>query len=192
MLYSQFLLVICFRHVIVVVSPDKAKLFDQKIKELCKGDLNKVAVDIKDLLNLINQLEKCFVACHYKKTPSLNMEDVVYLEKHITSENAVVLEPSDIRRAGIILNGDQKSACWFGSDVKDWKNYSPDILPELIFNIESFDTFIRMINKHPDTVLLKSYLDKKEPINITIEPYNDLKLNLQIYKDFNVIFGEKY
>ena len=178
-------------HVIIVVSPDKAKLFDQKIKELCKGDLNKVAVDIKDLINLINQLEKCFVACHYKKTPSLNMEDVVYLEKHITSENAVVLEPSDIRRAGIILNGDQKSACWFGSDVKDWKNYSPDILPELIFNIESFDTFIRMINKHPDTVLLKSYLDKKEPINITIEPYNDLKLNLQIYKDFNVIFGEK-
>ena len=176
-------------HITIITSQENAEVLDQIISNLQINDPNQYIMDIDDVIDTFTILNRYIIACHYMKKPSLEPEDIKFLADKVNDNSVVVLEPTDIRKAGIVVNGYGK--CWFGSDVKNWSEYSSENLPELSFDIENFASFFDLIKNKQDAVLLHSYLDRKQPVNIEIDPYNDLHLNLNLYKDINVIFGQK-
>src|SRR5699024_4694297 len=77
-----------------------------------------------------------------------------------------------------------------GSDVKDWSQYNQAKLPEIKFKISSFKKFYELA-KDP-IVFTNTYLSETEKHLIPVE-VNQQKLDnpIEIYKDINIIFGEK-
>lgn len=90
----------------------------------------------------------------------------------------------------------ESEGSWFGSDHHDWDKYPNDgdlnkVLPECIFNISNYDSLFSLLKNNYDAVLLKTLLNKKGPEKVSISPFSNLSLNLELYKDINVIFGGK-
>lgn len=176
-------------HITIVTDQENAETLARVMSNLQIEDPNKFVIEIDRVINSFKPLKRYIIACHYLKKPSLELEDIRYLTDNVDDNSVVVMEPTDMRKAGIIANS--KGNCWFGSDVKNWNEYSSENLPELSFDIDNFNAFLDLLKNKQDAVLLHSYLDRKQPISIEIDPYQDLHLKLSLYKDINVIFGQK-
>ena len=62
-------------------------------------------------------------------------------------------------------------------------------LPQLKLPVSDFDKFKLLLKK--DKSIIKTFLDQKNYELVTIQPFLDLKLTLEIYNDVNVIIGGK-
>lgn len=100
----------------------------------------------------------------------------------------VILEPGKMQTMGVINAHNELSL--IGSDVTDWDKYSQYELPELKFRISSFESFFELANN--PSLFINRYLKdtKKYMIPVKVE---DKLLNkpIEIYKDINIVFGEK-
>lgn len=177
-------------HVIVISDNKNVNSFDSWVKSICTGNPNLFDIYIDDLISKIKLLDRCIVSFHYKKSPNLPIEDINYFTNNCDN-CVVVLEPSNSRKAGIIINYENENS-WFGSDNQDWVNYPGDKeLPDCKFNIQSFDSLYNLLNKNQDSILLKTLMNPKGPSTFTVTPFVDLKLNVDLYNDVNVVFGSK-
>lgn len=182
-------------HVIVITDPSKINFFEKLINESCKDDPNFINLTIEDFCQTFGKLKDTIIICHYKKDKALSSEDIKYIKENIDYTNVALLEPSNARKAGIIVMSELEGS-WFGSDHHNWDKYPNDgdinkILPELIFNISNYDSLFNLLKNNYDAVLLKTLLNKKGPEKISISPFSNLSLDLELYKDINVIFGGK-
>lgn len=181
-------------HIIVICDPKDVSSFLKIVNEKCNCDPNSFEISINDFVTTFGSLKNSIIMCHYKKDKALSRKDIDYIEKSVNESNVVLLEPSNARKAGIIINSESSNS-WFGSDHHDWNLYSTDEnlkkLPECLFSINNFDSLINLLKKNTHSVLLKTFLNQKGPENYIIEPFNDLKLNINLFKDVNVIFGGK-
>ena len=178
-----------YGHITIIVDPSDVSVFSDIIAQRCMGDLEHFKMDIDEVIPMLEVLPRFFIACHHMKTPSLSDADIAYLEANAPTYSVVVREPSSSRKAGMIVNA--HSNCWYGSDVKSWKQYDGRDLPELAFEISSFGAFLDLLGKNNDAITLKTCLNKKGPVKVHIELYGDLALDFDLYNDVNVIFGEK-
>lgn len=177
-------------HVIIICDNKKKNEFDTWVKSICTGNLNLFNIYIEDLVAKIKLLDRCIVSFHYKKNPNLPINDINYFTNNCDN-CVVVLEPSNSRKAGIIVNYENENS-WFGSDNQDWINYPGDKeLPDCKFNIQSFDSLYNLLNKNQDSILLKTLMNPKGPTTYTVTPFSDLKLDLELFNDVNVVFGSK-
>lgn len=182
-------------HVIVITDPVKINIFEKLINENCKGDPNSIYLAIEDFCSTFGHLKDSIIICHYKKDKALSNDDIKYIKENIDDTNVALLEPSNARKAGIIVMSESEGS-WFGSDHHDWDKYPNDgdlnkVLPECIFNISNYDSLFNLLKNNYDAVLLKTLLNKKGPEKVSISPFSNLSLNLELYKDINVIFGGK-
>lgn len=178
-----------FGHITIIVDPENVVEFAEIISHKCKGDLENFAVDIDEVIPMLEVIPRYFIACHHMKAPALSEADIRHLEIGANEFSVVVREPSSSRKAGMIVNAN--SNCWYGSDIKSWEHYDGRDLPELTFEISSFGAFLDLLGKNNTAVTLKTCLNKKGPTKVHIELYGDLALDLDLYNDVNVIFGEK-
>lgn len=177
-------------HVILVTDPSRACLLNENSSVFCGNDPDKTHVDINQLITFAKAIKPCVISCHYRKEPALSHEDIKYLKTQVDDDSVVVLEPAKARKAGIIINADKEN-CWFGSDVTDWNDYPGKDLPDCKFNLTSFQSFVDLLKKNQDAVLLQTFLNTKGPEFISVSPFSDLNLTLPLYKDTNIVFGGK-
>ncbi len=100
----------------------------------------------------------------------------------------VILEPGKMQTMGIINAHDELSL--IGSDVKDWSKYNKYELPEIKFRISSFKKFYELANN--PSVFVDNYLKETKSYKIPVQVNGStLTDSIEIFKDINIIFGEK-
>lgn len=178
-------------HVIVISDNNKVNDFNSFVKEICNVSPDDFHITIDDLVNKLKSLERCIVSFHYKKDPNLSIEDIHFFENNAVN-CTVVLEPSNSRKAGIIINFENENS-WFGSDNHAWNEYpgKNKELPDCLFNINSFDSLFHLLSKNQNAVLLKTMMNPKGPKEYPIQPFDDLNFDFPIYNDTNIVFGSK-
>lgn len=175
-------------HVIVISDPDKIEDFEKIIMSLNIADPESFTLNIDSFVSTFGQLRGCLYLIHYRKKPQLSRDDIEFIKNNIN--DFVALEPSNTRKAGIILLNDGEN-CWIGSDVKDWNNYPGDKLPTCRFQIGSFKNLLLLLKKDRGSVLANGFLDYKKNDLISLNVFDDLDFEFQSFNDIHVIFGGK-
>ncbi len=178
-------------HVLVIADNKRVDSFQNFVDELCGGtDPNDFEIKIDDFVSKLDQcLEKFLVIFHYKKSPELTMEDISFFKTNC-SNGVVILEPSNSRKASIIINCNNERT-WFGSDNHDWANYPGKELPDCLFEIKCFEQLFALLAKEQNAVLLNTLMSPKKAKQYMIDPFGDGAFTLQLYNDVNVFFGSK-
>lgn len=183
-----------YGHVIVIADPSYISDFIQLVNTKCVIDPDKFSISVEDFCNTFGKLKNAIIMCHYKKSKEITYKDFLFIKDNIDKSNAVLLEPSNSRKAGIIIKEDRE-ASWFGSDNHSWDTYpisnSTKKLPECIFNIRDYNALLSLLKNNQDAVLLKTFLNQRGPEILHISPFKDLSLNLELYRSTNVVFGAK-
>lgn len=182
-------------HIIVIVDPKDANNFSNLIASICTISPDDFSISIEDFCTRFSSLKNSIIACHYKKSREITKEDFEYLKQHIDCTNVAILEPSNARKAGIIIRA-EKEGSWFGSDNHDWDYYPNDKnkekpLPECAFNIVHYNALLSLLKNNQDAILLKTFLNQKGPERINIDLFGDLKFGADLYKNVNIVFGGK-
>lgn len=177
-------------HLLVIVSPKKAKDFSTSVVELTKKsnpDIFTATVD--EVLNAFDRFNPLYVA-HYKKKPSISGKLIEILETKTGNPNCVLKEVSNSISAGIHISHGYPSI--YGSDIHDWSKYeemSRD-LPDLRLPVESFEHFCLLLKKDP--VAINTVLDRKTSEDLLLRPFEDnSELAIKAFNDINVFFGPK-
>ena len=174
-------------HLIVIVSPERAAEFDVRIQSLFKNaNLNTCSLTIKEVYDAIENLEPIYVP-HFHKEPGISEDELKMLIELVNDTSRVFSEASNHRSLGVLANHGYNAL--IGSDVKDWNNYTNCSFAELRLPVESFRQFIMLSQRN--TTVVKTLLDKKDCIPVTAHPHSSVDLELQLYQDINIIFGQK-
>lgn len=182
-------------HIIVIVGPEDTNVFSNLIDSICTVSPDEFSISIEEFCSKFGSLKNAIITCHYKKSREITKEDFEYLKQHIDSTNVALLEPSNARKAGIVIKA-EKEGSWFGSDNHDWDYYPNEkdkekSLPECAFNITNYNALLSLLKNNQDAVLLKTFLNQKGPEKVNINLFGDLKFDVELYKNVNIVFGGK-
>lgn len=175
------------KHIILICNPDSAEKFYNIFDNDCNRNYDEFFLNYNELLDKIERFseDEIIIIPHFgdkdKKT-ALKKEDKEKLEKDL-SKYIIILEPK-LRTMGII-NAHNEIAL-VGSDIKDWNNYIKDSLPEIKFKIDSFGKFYELAKDGSN--FIKNFLEGAPKEKIIFEEEN---LEIEVYNDINVVFGEK-
>ena len=174
------------RQIIVVGNPRAVDLFEATFDGEHDRDYDKFSMPYDDFT---------------RKIQALNKEDIIIIphfldkdngftidEKHLIFEAlggyTVILETANLRSMGIV-NEHEDRLCLNGSDTTDWSTYSGESIPELKFNINSFERFYELASDPKSFV--KNFLSGSTKCDITVGKSG----SIEIFDDINIIFGEK-
>ncbi|MFA7554119.1 MAG: hypothetical protein WCY88_07710 [Spongiibacteraceae bacterium] len=178
-------------HLLVIVSPSRAKEFAGVICEVTKDNSpDDFTISIADVISKFDTLNPIYIAHYNQKKPDLLDEDIDYIVNNTEQKNRVLKEATNAVSAGIFISHGHASI--YGSDVQNWDKYQAysDKLPDLRLPVQSFEQFCLLLDK--DQVAIATLLDQKYPKKITIKPFkDDLPLELVVYNDINILFGSK-
>lgn len=139
------------------------------------------------MINSFSNLDTIFIVHYNTKANSIDDNDLRFLRKRLKNKNAILLEPSNFKSAGILAAHGNKSI--IGSDVSDWDKYQTYFFPELRFRINTFSDFKLLLKK--DFNIVKTHLEQKNYENVNIKIFNEKEFIIPIYNDINVIVGER-
>ena len=174
------------RHVVVVCNPKKANEFYATFDNEPARNYNEHSLLYEEFLAKVKTFEKenIIVIPHFMdKDRGFTIDERKELFDNL-KEYVVILETSKLRTMGVV-NDHEEHLSLIGSDVKDWTVYSKDVLPELKFNIDSFEKFYELACDAKNFV--KNVLKGSDQYLIAV----DDKSSIAIFDDINVIFGEK-
>lgn len=178
-------------HLIVIVSPEKAKDFSLILNGLTKESTpDTFNINIDSTLSGFDKLNPLYIAHYRQKKPDINEEGVNKIIQKTSNKNRVIKEVGNSISAGILISHGHQSI--FGSDIHDWDKYKEisKRLPDLRLPVESFEQFCLLLEKDDQTI--NTILDKKTPENMTISPFeDDTTLELRCHNDINIFFGSK-
>ncbi|MES9940321.1 MAG: hypothetical protein ABW104_16160 [Candidatus Thiodiazotropha sp. 6PLUC2] len=178
-------------HLLVIVSPSKAKDLAKVICEVTKDTTpDAFTISISDVVLTFDQLNPIYIAHYKQKKPDLLDEDIEFIINNTAKNNRVLKEATNAVSAGIFICHGHASI--YGSDVQNWDKYQayPEKLPDLRLPVESFEQFCLLLDK--DKVAINTLLDQKYPEKICVKPFkDDLPIELVVYDDINIFFGAK-
>ncbi|MBU1216069.1 hypothetical protein KJ870_05505 [bacterium] len=178
-------------HLIVIVSPNKANYFSDTILKLTKDTTpDKFTISLEDVVSNFDKFMPLYIAHYHQKKPDLLDEDIDYIVEMTANKSRVLKEATNAVSAGIFISHGHASI--HGSDVQDWNQYQEQskTLPDLRLPVESFDQFCLLLDK--DQVAINTLLNKKDPEQISVCPFNDeTVIDIIVYDDINVFFGSK-
>lgn len=176
------------KHVILICNPEKAREFYENFDNENERNYDDFILEYNEFINKIKKFKKdeIIVIPHFydkdKGKTGLDEVDKERLKSDI-SDYVIILE-TKLRSMGLI--NDHNELALVGSDVKNWKEYTKDKLPEIKFKITSFGKFYELSNDTSN--FIKNFLQVSEKEKIKL---NDSNLEIEVYNDINVIFGEK-
>ena len=178
-------------HLLVIVSPNKAKEFSAAVEEITKDSSpDDFTASIEEVLNKFDSFGPLYIAHYKQKKPDLSEELLNILESNTKTPGGVIKEVTNSISAGIYISHGHSSI--YGSDIQDWGKYeelSRD-LPDLRLPVDSFDHFCLLLRKDPTTI--NTVLDRKIHEELILEPFEDSStLQFKAFNDINVIFGPK-
>lgn len=174
-------------HLIVVANPDNTSIFNARVQELFEGD--NIEVCAKNIETVFEKLNDCDVIYipHYKKTPGISEEDLCKLISLVGEATRVFDETQNNRSLGVFANHDYNVI--IGSDVKDWNKYEECNFSELKLPVSSFSQFCLLAKR--DEAVVETLLNQKKSYNVKAKPHSSVTIDLKIYDDVNIIFGQK-
>ncbi|MFC3417899.1 hypothetical protein ACFOLA_08935 [Salinicoccus hispanicus] len=179
-------------HIIVMCNPKKRKEFYSYFDNDLDRDYNTFFLDYKKFISLIKNFESgdIIVFPHFldkDKERSLNMNAKEKLREDLEGF-LVILEPGKMQTMGVINAHNELSL--IGSDVTDWDKYFQYELPEIKFRISSFENFYELASN--PSLFVNRYLKDTKKYMVPVKVKEELLSKpVEIYKDINIIFGEK-
>ncbi|MDM4015634.1 hypothetical protein, partial [Roseiconus lacunae] len=178
-------------HLIVIVSPAKAKQFFSAVAAIRADDSpDEFSTTIEAVLEHFEGMGPLYVAHYKQKKPDISDEAIGTLTDRTAHPCRVIKEVTNSISAGIYISHGQSSI--YGSDVQDWNSYKEQSvnLPDLRLPVESFEHFCLLLEKDPTTI--NTVLNKKNTEEVSLTPFTDgTQLKLQVYNDINIVFGPK-
>lgn len=179
-------------HIIVMCNPGKRKDFYHHFDNDSNRNYDSFFINYEEFISLIKNFEPedIIVFPHFldkDKERSLNVDAKDQLREDLKGY-LVILEPGKMQTMGVINAHNELSL--IGSDVTDWDKYSQYELPEIKFRISSFESFFELANN--PSLFVNRYLKDTKKYMIPVKVKEELLNNpVEIYKDINIIFGEK-
>lgn len=179
-------------HLILISSPeaDEVERFSQKIKELLDGFTpDTFEISTAKLYEKVKDLNLIYVAHCFKKK-ELSLDDIEMFENMLPNKRRLFKEPSSLTSITVLQSN--KHRVVVGTDVIEWDKYEKYNFGELKFQIENFGSFIKLIEK--DLTFLKDLIEEELSENVIVYGKHETKefpFKIPIYKDVNVIFGDK-
>lgn len=175
-------------HLIVICNPDDAAKFDEISRRLFEGeDRNSSLHTMEEICSNYGCCDVIYIPHFHNKRPAISEEDREKLLKQVKDPARVFIEPRDHRTLGVLVSNNFNAI--IGSDVKDWAQYENSTFAELRLPVGSFSEFLLLSRR--DAGVVKTLLCQKPPIVILGKPHASVSLNLEIYPDVNIIFGQK-
>lgn len=175
------------RHIVVVGNPGIAKTFYETFDADPSRHYDSYTITFNDFVakvRTINATNIIIIPHFLDKDKGLQIDERDWLLNKL-QEYTIILETAKLRSMGVV-NDHEEHLCLIGSDVKDWSEYSGEILPELKFDIDSFEKFYELASDAKKFV--KNFLNGAPQCSI---PVDDRGGKVTIFEDVNVIFGEK-
>lgn len=175
-------------HMLVVCGPANAEKLDGIIKNLV-GEMspNDCLLEFGAVRDAFRGIDVLFIShCHDKKPYATEAE----LKEILDAENGpwnYFFEPRTLVTVGIMASHGWNMM--LGSDVKDWTAYPGCELPQLRLAVDSFEQFVLLAKRDKPTI--QTMLEKVAPLSITAHPHVGVDVKLPIFKEVNVIFGQK-
>lgn len=174
-------------HLIVVANPENVQQFSNRVDELFRDkDIETCQLSIEIVYSSLNDCDVIYIT-HYSKTPSITDEEFEELVNIVGDKSRVFGEPQNNKSLGIFANHNYNVI--IGSDVKNWANYEKSTFAELKLPVESFQQFCLLSKK--DATIVETLLNKKQSFDLIAKPHSSVCLPLKVYKDVNIIFGQK-
>lgn len=179
-------------HIIVICDPEKREDFYRTFDNDLNRNYDTFYLEYNEFIEKVLSFypENIIVIPHFldkDKERSIDVETKRKLMNDL-DKYLIILEPGKLQTMGVINAHNELSL--IGSDVKDWNEYSKSELPEIKFKISSFKKFYELA-RNP-SVFINTYLRETLRYLIPVK-VNSQQLNndIEIYKDINIIFGEK-
>lgn len=179
-------------HIIVICNPNIKKDFKNTFDGDSNRDYDSYYLKYDEFIEKIKQFNNkdIIIIPHFldkDKKRALNKKSKEDLKSSL-KEYLVILEPGKLHTMGIINAHNELSLT--GSDVTDWSQYNINNVPDIKFKISSFSRFYELATE--TTTFISQYLKNTDQKYIeTAVHHQKLKNKLSIYKDINIIFGEK-
>lgn len=175
-------------HMLVVCSPINAHVLDGIIKKLLSGLLpNDCLLKFSDVKAAFQGIDALFISHCHDKRPFVREAE---LKEIFNAENGpwnYFFEPRTLITVGIMASHGWNMM--LGSDIKDWTKYPNCELPQLRLAVDSFEQFVLLAKR--DSPTIQTILEKVSPVPMVAHPHADVDVKLPIFKEVNVIFGQK-
>jgi len=178
-------------HLLVIVSPKRARSFSKAVDELTRGSgPNSFTATVEQVLEAFDSLKPVYVAHYKQKKPNLSDDAVAELLAGASTPSCVIKEVTNSISAGIYISHGHASI--YGSDVQDWRQYDElsRELPDLRLPVDSFEHFCLLLQKDPTTI--NTVLKRKTAEDLVLVPFDDdSTLEIRAFDDITVVFGPK-
>lgn len=174
-------------HLIVVANPDNAEAFSFAVEKLFENkNIETDCAEIDEVCNNLNSFDVIYIS-HFHKKPSITEEEFNYLVNVVGDSSRVFGEPQDIRSLGVFTNHNYNML--IGSDVKDWNEYEKCTFADLRLPISNFNQLCLLAKR--DRTVVNTLLNCKNTYDVIAKPHKNIKIELKIYEEINIIFGQK-
>lgn len=174
-------------HLIIVSNPDKSKLFDSTVQSLLNGTKPDLfEKHIIEICEAFKELDVLYIPHYMGKTPAITEDDLELLRSLVPDATRVFTETTE-SSIGVLVNNDFHALV--GSDVKDWNIYEDSMFSDLRLPVSNFTQFCMLAKR--DNVVINTILNQKKSSKYKVKPHVTVSLNLRIYEDVNIIFGQK-
>lgn len=174
-------------HLIVIANPNNYQEFSNKIEDLIRGESpDKFLVDVQTVFEIVDDCDVIYIP-HFHKEPRLSDKDIDKLNVLLKDKSRLFKETSDYRSLGVYSNFDYSMI--IGSDVQDWSRYEQSNFADIRLPVNTFEQFCLLAKK--DKQIINTLLNKKKCSRILVSPHSNVKIEVPIYEDVNIIFGQK-
>lgn len=177
-------------HIIIVSDPNIVESFSDRMIEITKdSSSDDFEIRLNDLYEKVKDLNLIYIAHFYKKR-ELSKDDIEAFENILENKKRLFKEPSSLSSVTVLQT--HKHRVLIGTDVSDWNIYENCDFGELKFEIKDFPSFIKLIEKDID--FIEDLVNKEFSEIVKVYGINSSKefpFKIPIYKDVNIIFGDK-
>jgi len=174
-------------HLIIIANPNKLSLFDKSISELvCGKHPDHCCWNLNEIYSYLNQCDVLYIP-HFHKKPEIPEEDIEELHAIVGDRWRIFYEAPNYKSLSIFANHSINTL--IGSDVKDWSTYEESTFADLRLPVESYEQFCLLAQRNEPVV--NTLLSSKKIHKFEVSPHKDVKIQLQIYEDINIVFGQK-
>ena len=175
-------------HMLVITSPNSKTLFSKSIKSLQNGQSPKeCSWQFETIWEAFKDSDVLFISHCHDKAPAITEEEITRVREITNNDWRFYFEPRTLMTLGIWSNHGRNML--IGSDVRDWSKYEEEDFVSLRVNVDSFEQFYLLAKR--DHQVVETLLNRKRRTKIIAHPHDSVAIELPLYQDVNVLFGQK-
>lgn len=173
-------------HLIIVVNPDEAEAFEKTVAGFITESPDTFSATIEQIVATFSTYDIFYIPHAYGKEASLSSQDIDLLYKQVKEPFRIINETT-YSSLGVYSNFGLRVIA--GSDVRDWAVYERYHLPELRLPVGSYLQLKLLAQRNPQVI--STLLSRKRSQVVKASPHKDVIIDLRLYQDINIIFGQK-